>query len=681
MNRDDARQYVLQQEPIFLQEAKATSNGHKTYICPICGNGSGSSGTGIALDITNDEKKCYKCFKCGLYEDVIGLYKLHTGMNDDKQVFDGVYGVYDLQIDERKEPSFTFPNEQQPQQPAQKINTALYPQEQPKQPQEEQQPAVNYTAYYAECQSRLKQTSYLTGRGISEATAIKCGVGYDPHWKHPKSTYNYTNEAIIIPTSNNSYVARLLKPYVDKNGDLVKVKKVGNVKLFNPDALYGDKPVFIVEGEIDALSVIEAGGQAVALGSASNQKDLIAKVTKVTPARCLILALDNDEAGRDAQSKLSQELTRLAIPHISTDTALLFNGGKDANDSLKADKEGLIKRCREAEFNASEEERRIAYLKNEDYLRSCGKDPNVDPKEQFKTVVRSNRSSAIATGFNKLDKLLDGGLFEGLYIIGAVSSGGKTSICLQIADHIARAGTDVLICSLEMSRFELYAKSISRITALQCIEQGLKIDKAKTTRGITVGRFYDSYDYIEKKLIEESTDDYFDNIFPNIYVYEGLTGGDDVSTAKLRNLVDQHIRATGNTPVVFVDYLQILAPADPRATDKQNTDTNVKELKRISRDFRTPVIAISSFNRDSYSQKVSMTSFKESGTIEYSSDVLLGMQLKGTGTGTKEQPFDADKAQAEDVREMELKIIKNRNGKKGTQVELQYYTKFNYFQE
>ena len=73
-----------------------------------------------------------------------------------------------------------------------------------------------------------------------------------------------------------------------------------------------------------------------------------------------------------------------------------------------------------------------------------------------------------------------------------------------------------------MSRFELYAKSISRITAIQCHDQGLKIDNAKTTRGITVNKFYSSYDYIEKKLIEESTDDYFDHVFPSIYVYEGL---------------------------------------------------------------------------------------------------------------------------------------------------------------
>ena len=51
----------------------------------------------------------------------------------------------------------------------------------------------------------------------------------------------------------------------------------------------------------------------------------------------------------------------------------------------------------------------------------------------------------------------------------------------------------------------------------------------------------------------------------------------------------------GTNPVVIIDYLQILAPTDIRATDKQNTDKAVLELKRISRDYSVPIIGISSF--------------------------------------------------------------------------------------
>ena len=34
------------------------------------------------------------------------------------------------------------------------------------------------------------------------------------------------------------------------------------------------KPVYIVEGEIDALSIIEAGGEAIALGTTTKKKAL-----------------------------------------------------------------------------------------------------------------------------------------------------------------------------------------------------------------------------------------------------------------------------------------------------------------------------------------------------------------------------------------------------------------------
>ena len=101
------------------------------------------------------------------------------------------------------------------------------------------------------------------------------------------------------------------------------------------------------------------------------------------------------------------------------------------------------------------------------------------------------------------------------------------------------------------------------------------------------------------------------------------------------------------------------------------------ELKRISRDFKTPVIGISSFNRDNYNNAVSMQAFKESGAIEYSSDILIGLQLKGAG----QNGFDATEAKSKNPREIELVILKNRNGKTGEKVPFQFYPMFNYFVE
>jgi len=119
----------------------------------------------------------------------------------------------------------------------------------------------------------------------------------------------------------------------------------------------------------------------------------------------------------------------------------------------------------------------------------------------------------------------------------------------------------------------------------------------------------------------------------------------------------------------------------------------VLELKRISRDYKIPVIGISSFNRDNYTAPVNMAAFKESGAIEYSSDTLIGLQYAGMDY----QEGEADKTREKRIRELnkeneraaregrgveiELKILKNRNGARGTSDPLTFYPMFNTFIE
>lgn len=275
----------------------------------------------------------------------------------------------------------------------------------------------------------------------------------------------------------------------------------------------------------------------------------------------------------------------------------------------------------------------------------------------------------INTEFRDLDKLLEGGLYEGLYIIGAISSLGKTTFTLQMADQIAQQGKDVIIFSLEMARSELMAKSISRLTFINTDDK----KKAKTTRGITTGKRYLKYSEVEIALINKSISTY-EEYAKNLYIIEGIG---DIGVNHIKKTIEKHISFTGKKPIVIIDYLQILTPLDKRATDKQNTDISVIGLKRLSRDNKIPIIAISSFNRENYTSPVSMVAFKESGAIEYSSDVLIGLQYKGQG---KEKNFDLDMASKNDPRKIELKVLKNRNGGKG-EISYNYYPLFNYFEE
>ena len=92
-------------------------------------------------------------------------------------------------------------------------------------------------------------------------------------------------------------------------------------------------------------------------------------------------------------------------------------------------------------------------------------------------------------------------------------------------------------------------------------------------------------------------------------------------------MVDKHIRFTGRRPVVIIDYIHRLSPYDERMNDRQNTNKAVLELKRISRDFKVPVVAVSgvdSVDGGTYAY-ASPGEMKELGAIEHSSDVLISM--------------------------------------------------------
>ncbi len=301
-----------------------------------------------------------------------------------------------------------------------------------------------------------------------------------------------------------------------------------------------------------------------------------------------------------------------------------------------------------------------------------------------------------ATGFTELDKKLDGGFMgEQLIFLGAISSLGKTSYALQIATQIAEQGKDVLIFSLEMSKNELNAKTISRYT--HTLTMGKKNEYRQkyrlTTRDILSGRvgeivFTEAQDDKARLFVEalEATK----KIAGNIRIF---VGENDVTVDKIRAVVDTHIKATNKRPFVIVDYLQILQPSDEaKTTDKRLlTDYDVTRLKVVSRDFHIPVLVISAFNRTSYLEPASMSSFRESSGIEYSSDILLAMQYDGMDyqkhwftrkSGKKTQVFESTQDHNTRVRELldkmdkdgsnglelpiELKILKNRNGTKGS---------------
>ena len=102
-------------------------------------------------------------------------------------------------------------------------------------------------------------------------------MGYVENWKHPKAPATVeASPRLIIPTSKHSYLARDTRTALTEEQKKYSKSKVGKVRIFNPQAVQQTaRPVFIVEGEIDAMSICEVGGEALGMGSKGNVRQLV----------------------------------------------------------------------------------------------------------------------------------------------------------------------------------------------------------------------------------------------------------------------------------------------------------------------------------------------------------------------------------------------------------------------
>lgn len=257
-------------------------------------------------------------------------------------------------------------------------------------------------------------------------------------------------------------------------------------------------------------------------------------------------------------------------------------------------------------------------------------------------------------GFNKLDNLLNGGVPNGLITLGAIPSIGKTTFMLQVADNIASMeNTKVLFFSLEMSRFDLISKSLSRLSyQMEDLEQ------------LTCDELLSNDEAIDYNTISERYEPMANNLYTIDYLYK---------IEDITSFINQFRDAFSNeNVVVIIDYLQYILCSN--SNDKQAIDLITKRLKELSKELGITIIAISSLNRANYSGNITMESFKESGSIEYTSDILMGLEY--INTNATDRDVEAKKC----PRKVAIGIIKNRYGSLG-KINFDFYTKYNTYVE
>ncbi len=483
---------------------------------------------------------------------------------------------------------------------------------------------------------------YYYNRGLTEKTIKTYKLGYLPGGHEYGKAFKY-----VMPVSNNFIILR-------SDNEQDRYRNIGKTEILNlqylQDPSLTGREIFITEGFFDALSLEELDRPAIALNSTALAGALIEELEankEALQGKLLVVALDNDQGGQETAEKLTGALLDLNLPF----TRLELNGFKDINEYFIKDREGLLQTIEALPLKGTVYE----YLKEGFELDQAARLTEPD----------------ILTGFNSLDYILGGGLYPGLYVLGAISSLGKTALALQLADRIAEQGQPVLFFSLEMGRYEMVCRSLARVLFEQTGDQDI-------TTGNVLKTFYKGQDLYSRPAFQAALEAYKQGPAKHLT----LTEGDyNLNIEGLRQSITEYAARTGRRPVVVVDYLQVLKPIDIRMSEKQHIDLTVVELKRISRDLNLPVIAVSSFNRASYKTDVSFEAFKESGAIEYTADVMIGLQLRGVVVDKKTGSSNINELKNQEPRPLDMVILKNRRGRAFETIALEYWPKQNYFAE
>lgn len=207
----------------------------------------------------------------------------------------------------------------------------------------------------------------------------------------------------------------------------------------------------------------------------------------------------------------------------------------------------------------------------------------------------------VPTGFKELDNILAGLQASDLIVLAARPSVGKTSLALNIAEHVAGSeGIPVALFSLEMSKEQL----VDRLLASEA-----KVDSWK----LRTGNLDDSdFPKIGRAMATLSEAPLFIDDSPLINVLEMRT--------KARRL-----QAEKGLGLIIVDYLQLMQGRNSENRVQEISEIS-RSLKGLAREISVPIVALSQLSRNVESRpdkRPILSDLRESGSIEQDADVVI----------------------------------------------------------
>lgn len=273
----------------------------------------------------------------------------------------------------------------------------------------------------------------------------------------------------------------------------------------------------------------------------------------------------------------------------------------------------------------------------QDKIKQINKIAEINEKEQtfleqvVETSTEIERNTlqkpdyTLYTGITDLDKMICGLHRQELTIIGARPGVGKTTLALQIAEHIAERGTETAIISLEMSDTQVIQKLISRRARINSYK--MRMGTLETKELEQVGIVSAEIAELPIHLITKArTIQHIENI-----------------ARKLKN--------KNNLGLMIIDYIQLIKNKGKFNSREQEVADITRTLKLLSLELNIPIVGLCQLNRNAARQEPTLADLRESGAIEQDADNILFLYQEAESTET--------------IVDITLKLAKQRAGEIG----------------
>jgi replicative DNA helicase len=252
---------------------------------------------------------------------------------------------------------------------------------------------------------------------------------------------------------------------------------------------------------------------------------------------------------------------------------------------------------------------------------------------------RQGKLGGLASGFLDLDKLTDGWHEGEMIIIAARPSMGKTSLAMNMAEHVAvNLNLQVGVFSLEMTAESLVMRMMSSLA---------RVNSRSIRDGFLSERDFSKLTTAAGKLAKAP-----------LFIDDASGLSILQLRAKARRMHQQY-----GVKLFVIDYLQLLHSTSRRAENRQQEIADISNgIKALAKELRVPVIVLSQLNRElekDKNRKPRMSDLRESGSIEQDADVV-GLLYRPVANDEDDGP-----SPDQDAVPINLLIAKQRNGPTG----------------